>query len=399
MKDISVVLVTYNSSWEKTKKTIESILRQEQVEFEIVISDDGSNETNYDKIEKFFYDKKFKDYVLVQNSGNVGTIKNCIRALENAKGKYIKAISPGDLLLKKDSLRVMYKALINSKRKWAFGQMICVSDSLKKEMECIAFHSGPQDIKPYEENDIELIKYNYICCADKINVTTILIEKEIWLLYLKKISNKLKYVEDYAFEMMIRDGIIPTYVPINVGIYEVGSGISTLNNNKWNRILLNERKIFYNEIFKIEKRKEDEEKIYLAEYREKWTGMKEDELWLTEEDYEKCCLEALHEIIQKSKTNDIWIYGAGIAGHIMLDCLIRNGIEPKGIIDINYQRIGNMGGYKVVGINDIENAKNAFLVVSLMRYRDIVVEYLKENSIDTDRYLYVYARSTIKIGL
>lgn len=397
MKDISVILVTYNSSWEKTRRTIESILRQKQVDFEIVISDDGSEITNYDKIEEFFREKKFEDYVLVQNDENVGTIKNDIRAVEHSNGKYIKAISPGDLLLGDNSLWILYKAIIASQKKWAFGRMICVSDSMKQEMESIAFHLGPQDIGPYEDDNTELIKHNYIYCGDKISVTTILIEKETWMSYLKKISNRLKYVEDYSYDLMINDGIIPIYVPANVEIYEVGSGISTSNSDKWNRVLSEEKKIFYEEIFKVKRKKEDIEKIYLAEYREKWTGINVDKLCLTESDYERCCLESLHEIIPKSKTNDIWIYGAGIAGRIMLECLAKNGIEPKGFIDINHEKIENVKGYKVIGINDIENKNNVFLVVSLMRYRKIVVDFLEENNIDNDRYLYVYAKNKIKL--
>ena len=395
MKDISVILVTYNSSWEKTRKTIESILRQKQVDFEIVISDDGSDITNYDKIEEFFREKKFEDYVLVHNKENVGTIKNCIRALNYSQGIYIKAMSPGDLLLE-NSLKTLYEAILFTQKKWVFGRMMCVADSSKQEMECVAFHLGPQDIKPYEDNNVDLIKYNYICGGDKIAVTTILIEKETWLFYLKQISKYLKYVEDYSYELMINDGIIPAYVPTNVEIYEIGHGISTSNDEKWNRILSDERNIFYETIFRFKRKKEDVEKIYLPEYKEKWTGINVNKLYLTKSDYEKCCLDALDHIKNKSQNNDVWIYGAGIAGRIMLECLMENGVRPKGFIDINYQKIEDINGYKVVGISDIEN-NNVFLVVSLMIYRDIVVDYLRENHIDEEQYLYVYAKNTINM--
>lgn len=396
MKEISVGVVTYNSDWEKTRKTLESILVQKFVNFEIVISDDGSKKTNYDKIKDFFAERRFEDYVLVHNNENVGTIKNCIRAGEHSNGKYIKMISPGDLLFGEDSLWLLLSALKKAKKKWSFGSMICVSDSTKTEMETLAFHLGPQDIKPYEDNNDELIKYNYIYCADKISVTTILVEKETWKRYLGKITNYIKYAEDYSYELMIWDGIMPVYVPAYVEIYEVGSGISTSNNDRWLEILSNEKKVFYEKILKISRKKEEVEKIYLPEYRELWTGVSLDSIHLTQKDYEKCCLGKLNEIVDKSRGKDVWIYGAGIAGQIMLECLTKNGIEPRGFVDINHQKIHNINGYCVVGLEDVENRQDAFFVISLMRYRNVVVSYLKENNIKEDAYLYVYAKGIIR---
>ena len=48
MIDVSVVLVTYNSEWEKVRITLLSILKQKNVSMQIVIDDDGSEKT-YDK--------------------------------------------------------------------------------------------------------------------------------------------------------------------------------------------------------------------------------------------------------------------------------------------------------------------------------------------------------------
>ena len=59
MKEVSVVLVTYNTKWEKTRRTLESILMQKKIDFEIVISDDGSEITNYEKIIEFFRENNF----------------------------------------------------------------------------------------------------------------------------------------------------------------------------------------------------------------------------------------------------------------------------------------------------------------------------------------------------
>ena len=39
---VSVLLVTYNADWNKLKQTIESIIAQKDVSFELIIADDGS---------------------------------------------------------------------------------------------------------------------------------------------------------------------------------------------------------------------------------------------------------------------------------------------------------------------------------------------------------------------
>ena len=40
--DMSVIVVTYNSEWEKIKITLNSILRQKNISLQIIVADDGS---------------------------------------------------------------------------------------------------------------------------------------------------------------------------------------------------------------------------------------------------------------------------------------------------------------------------------------------------------------------
>ena len=44
---ISVIVCTYNANWEKTKNTLFSIIRQKNVIFEIIVTDDGSASNNF----------------------------------------------------------------------------------------------------------------------------------------------------------------------------------------------------------------------------------------------------------------------------------------------------------------------------------------------------------------
>ena len=41
--EVSVVVVTYNSIWDKLRQTLESILTQDDIRMQIIVADDGSD--------------------------------------------------------------------------------------------------------------------------------------------------------------------------------------------------------------------------------------------------------------------------------------------------------------------------------------------------------------------
>ena len=66
---VSVIVCTYNSKWEKLKSTLLSILSQRDISFEIIIADDGSEIQCLDRAKKYFeksdslikkFNRKFK---------------------------------------------------------------------------------------------------------------------------------------------------------------------------------------------------------------------------------------------------------------------------------------------------------------------------------------------------
>ena len=66
----SVLMLTYNSSWDKTRQTLYSVLVQKDVSFEIIIADDGSEENNFEKIRDYLAAWNFAAYSLVANERN-----------------------------------------------------------------------------------------------------------------------------------------------------------------------------------------------------------------------------------------------------------------------------------------------------------------------------------------
>ena len=97
--DVSVIVACYNPDIVKLKKTINSILNQVGVSYEIIIADDGSEFEYKSEIEKWFKENQVKNYKLSFLPENQGTIKNIYFALSYCSGEYVKTISPGDLLI------------------------------------------------------------------------------------------------------------------------------------------------------------------------------------------------------------------------------------------------------------------------------------------------------------
>ena len=54
MSDVSVIIVTYNSDWEKLRLTLLSTVKQRNISIQIIITDDGSEETFDENIVQLF---------------------------------------------------------------------------------------------------------------------------------------------------------------------------------------------------------------------------------------------------------------------------------------------------------------------------------------------------------
>ena len=105
MERVSVVITTYKAEQKKAIETINSVLLQKGVNIQIIVADDGSDNTNFNCYRSFFEKKQFSNYLLLASEKNHGTVRNLLRTTEFCEGNYIKLLSPGDYLYGEDSLR------------------------------------------------------------------------------------------------------------------------------------------------------------------------------------------------------------------------------------------------------------------------------------------------------
>lgn len=234
--DISVVIVQYNPIWDKLRRTIESTLRQKDINYEIVIADDGSKDDLFLQLQKFFEDKDFKNYKLVKNVNNQGTVKNVISGLEKATGKYVRVIAPGDCLYCSQTLRQIVDFMNQRNAKEMFGKLAGYSQS-EENMELVDFYA-PIRTDIYESgNNKDAILKGLLSYGDNISGAAYSWERLYYLSCLKKIEGKVIYLEDCVNSLTILEDNKIEFLDKYVTWYEHGTGVSTSSSNKWLKLL------------------------------------------------------------------------------------------------------------------------------------------------------------------
>ena len=262
---LSVLVVTYEPDPESLFRTLYSILIQKDVDFEIVIADDGSGSFDFKSVEALMASWRFDDYRLVISPENQGTVKNMIRGLTACQGRYVKDISAGDFLYDEYSLRYALDAIEENNVPFVFGRAVHYSTD---ENGGIIVHnrSYPMDLDAYVRRDSDRILFNYLLHRDYILGAAFLIETRLYLDYMKRIDNRITYTEDACVILMVADGIRPFFMDRYFVWYETGEGISTSSNDSWSAILAEENR----EIYRIL----DEHRLYDKNVCGWWSGEK-----------------------------------------------------------------------------------------------------------------------------
>lgn len=245
--DVSVLIVTYNPVWEKLKNTVLSVIRQKNINVEIIIADDGSA-TNYrEELKRLFLKENYSDYVLVMNDINKGTVLNIKSGLQVTHGKYVKTLSPGDYLYSLNTLELWYTFMEAKNISFSFGNPIYYSREKTGEYLYHKVRRNPQNIDIYNVNNYrkkQAVLY-YVFLNDATLGSTYLIKRELLEKYIDSICNQIKYAEDMMVNLMVADGEKIVFYNQNVVWYENGTGISTSNDRYWYDILDRERLTAY----------------------------------------------------------------------------------------------------------------------------------------------------------
>ncbi|SFN78806.1 Glycosyltransferase involved in cell wall bisynthesis [Pseudobutyrivibrio sp. UC1225] len=239
--EVTINVLCYEPIYDKLIETIESILIQEDVNLQIVISDDGSSNNHFEELEQYFYEKKFFDYKLCAARQNIGTVKNLLNSIRNSDGKYLKCISPGDQLYGEKALRKWLDYIVSSQNRWSFCDIVCYHKGETGEI-VDRVRRRPTYLMPYIKKNDLLSRINYLIFSDNANGASILGEKELFLEYMQEIDGIIKYSEDMIWRICMYDDVIPLYFDEVLVKYEWGTGVSTSRKKKWHKIISEEWK-------------------------------------------------------------------------------------------------------------------------------------------------------------
>ncbi len=230
--EISVIILTYNPDLDKLIKTLETILIQKDVDLEIIVADDGSKINRFIEVELYFEKKNFKHYHLISNKENKGTVYNLYSALQEAKGNYVKTISPGDMLCKERVLRNWIDFMVLKKYEWSFSEAIYYYLNEKKSV-VVSVKARPRNVKPYLHNNRDICRWNYVVLEDIALGAAVLGKRELQLEYCERLLDNVIYAEDNMWRLLMFDGIVGGYFPEYSVMYEYGEGISTSKDGVW----------------------------------------------------------------------------------------------------------------------------------------------------------------------
>jgi glycosyltransferase involved in cell wall biosynthesis len=118
---ISICIPTYNQTIYLTK-TLSSVFSQKEVNYEVIVSDDSSNDEVFHLVESFIQSGKEIQYY--RNNPSLGSPENWNFALRQAKGKYIKIMHHDEWFITEYALSKMLKKCITK------PELLVVSSSL-----------------------------------------------------------------------------------------------------------------------------------------------------------------------------------------------------------------------------------------------------------------------------
>lgn len=233
--DVSVCVATYNPDLKKLEDTLQSIICQKEISFEILLCDDGSAEDYTEAVDAFMGSRGFTEYRILRSGENHGTVMNCFTGIRHAVGKYIKLISPGDSLYDEKTLSCLVQHMESKGCEACFSDAVYYSNEESADGQQVALQ--PQETKSYAKYRPYRQKIHYLVLSDKVCGATWFVRRDTALKYLEELLDKVKYSEDSMYRLMVLDGKYISHLDRRSVWYEYGAGISTAGSSKWYGLL------------------------------------------------------------------------------------------------------------------------------------------------------------------
>lgn len=396
--DISVIMPIYNAG-RTLKKSINSILCQENVNFEIICIDDGSTDTSVEQIKEL--QKRYPQILLFkQDHKGSGPARNV--GILAAKGRYVAFLDADDEFVDKKALCVMVNACSKSHADICGSFRIVCEDGVEQDAELLRNFQIPENGCFIEFEDFQY-DYDY---QSFIFSRNFLVKNKIFFppymryqdppFFLKAMSTAERFyvvpikLYKYNFDSF-KQTILATYIShILQGIRETLELSKNRGYQKLFEIIMERiggpfRNAILNNL-------SDETMSLLLDINKISKEFQDKPLPILSEIYKDVCIteklsyshRLMHQIViikqhegkfgtyfMKQNIHTVAVYGLGVYGRILINELKECGVEVVCGID---REVSEHGDLPVIRPNDALPECDA-LIVSLMEPEDVAHHY------------------------
>jgi glycosyltransferase involved in cell wall biosynthesis len=218
---LSIITINYNNV-AGLRKTIDSILSQNCIDFEYIIVDGNSIDGSVDLIKKFDNNSTVDSFLWISEPDS-GIYNAMNKGIGLAKGEYIQFLNSGDILASNDVTDKMLQVIDNTEQiaKNKEGVLILYGNMLKPLSKGIYRDRGFAGRQP--------TMFDFY--TGTLNHSSAYIKRSLFDTY-GLYDETLKIVSDWKWylEVIALNGVIPVYKDIDVTVFDM-SGISTVNSS------------------------------------------------------------------------------------------------------------------------------------------------------------------------
>lgn len=148
----TIGIPTYNRV-DYLKMAIESVLKQDFKDYEILIVDNHSTDNTESLVNS--YCLKHDNINYIRNKINNGGIGSFIKIFHQARGKYLFFLCDDDIILKKDTLSGIYKIIKNKKPGFIKLESLFYYKNINNIIKCFKFDHKNTIIKPNDPHFVQ----------------------------------------------------------------------------------------------------------------------------------------------------------------------------------------------------------------------------------------------------
>ena len=254
---ISVVLICYNQDLSDILFSISSVIRQTGCDYELIISDDHSEEDRRVSICSYLDKCGFTKYQYLRAAENRGIVMNLLSGVTAASGDIIKMLSPADALYASNTLATIEQFCKTHETLIGFGRLA----GYQRNESGFSFFPYEAPLSPEKYNDPairceELLK-DQIINTNWVPGCALFYRKDFIQRYLTTLHRDygIRFGEDLSCPLITKDGTRIAFLDEYVLWYEVGNGITTSGSKSSRTRIFGDHHRFYSKLANDEETK------------------------------------------------------------------------------------------------------------------------------------------------